>query len=96
MSDIAERTTESEHAPTTTETFAKGPMEVEVTAGRVYWWCACGKSRQQPFCDGSHKGTEFTPARYEASETGAKRFCACKRTQTPPFCDGSHTACNNE
>jgi CDGSH-type Zn-finger protein len=73
-----------------TETIAKEPIEVMVTAGKTYWWCACGRSKTQPFCDGSHKGTAFTPLRYQAAESGAKWFCVCKRTQNAPFCDGSH------
>jgi CDGSH-type Zn-finger protein len=68
----------------------KIPLEVQVESGKTYWWCACGQSKQQPFCDGSHKGTEFTPLRYKATETGTKWFCVCKRTLTAPFCDGSH------
>ncbi len=75
---------------TTTETPAQEPAEVAVTEGKTYWWCACGRSKTQPFCDGSHKGTEITPLRYRAAETGTKWFCVCKRTGTPPFCDGSH------
>jgi CDGSH-type Zn-finger protein len=69
---------------------APEPVEVEVTEGKTYWWCACGRSKTQPFCDGSHKGTEFTPLRYRATESGKQWFCVCKRTGTPPFCDGSH------
>ena len=68
----------------------KSPIEVPVECGKTYWWCACGLSNQQPFCDGSHKGTQFTPVRYQASETGTKAFCVCKRTQNRPFCDGTH------
>ncbi len=76
-----------------TETGAKEPVEVVVTLDKTYWWCACGRSKTQPFCDGSHKGTAFTPLRYRASESGPKWFCVCKRTQNPPFCDGSHSEC---
>lgn len=92
MSESVGRTIESDETPATGAP-TPAPVQVTVSAGRVYWWCACGNSRQQPFCDGSHKGTEFTPLRYQASEAGAQWFCVCKRTQTPPFCDGSHTAC---
>ncbi len=66
------------------------PIPVEVEAGKAYFWCACGKSANQPFCDGSHKGSEFEPIRWEADETGRKVFCACKQTDNRPFCDGSH------
>jgi len=71
-------------------TDSKAPIEVAVERGKSYWWCACGLSQQQPFCDGSHKGTSFTPVRYQATETGKKWFCVCKRTQNRPFCDGTH------
>jgi len=68
----------------------KGPFPVEVKAGTVYKWCACGMSKTQPFCDGSHKGGEFSPVKYEATETVTKYFCGCKQTGTKPFCDGTH------
>ena len=63
------------------------PIEVVVEAGKVYWWCACGRSQKQPFCDGSHKGTGFTPVRYRASDSESRLFCVCKKTTTSPFCD---------
>lgn len=66
------------------------PMVVDVEAGRSYWWCACGRSRTQPFCDGSHKGSSFTPLEWRAEVSERKWFCACKHTATRPFCDGSH------
>jgi CDGSH iron-sulfur domain-containing protein 3 len=65
-------------------------VAAEVEAGKDYWWCACGRSSTQPFCDGSHAGTSFTPLQWTAPETRRYAFCACKRTGTPPFCDGSH------
>ncbi len=68
-----------------------GPVEVALTAGQDYWWCTCGRSKAQPFCDGSHKGTTLAPMRYQATESAPKWFCTCKQTGTPPFCDGSHT-----
>jgi len=68
----------------------KAPIEVQVESGKTYWWCACGLSRKQPFCDGSHKGTPFSPVEYRAIATEPKWFCGCKQTQTRPFCDGSH------
>ena len=66
------------------------PFSVEVESGQTYYWCACGKSSQQPFCDGSHKGSEFNPVKYEATASEKKYFCGCKRTGNSPFCDGSH------
>lgn len=56
-----------------------------------YWWCACGKSQKQPFCDGSHKNTEFEPLKFEVTEEKTYYLCGCKKTKTPPFCDGSHS-----
>jgi len=63
-----------------------------VDAGKTYYWCACGKSNNQPFCDGSHKGSQFTPLAYSAEETKTVYLCQCKQTAAPPFCDGSHKA----
>ena len=68
----------------------KNPIAVEVEAGKAYFWCTCGKSDKQPFCDGSHKGSEFSPMKWQAEEDGKKFFCACKQTDKSPFCDGSH------
>ena len=69
------------------------PIEVAVERGKTYWWCACGRSKTQPFCDGSHKGTLFTPLKYCAAETARKWFCVCKQTGDRPFCDGVNHAC---
>ncbi|MSP48188.1 MAG: cupin domain-containing protein [Alphaproteobacteria bacterium] len=67
------------------------PYYIELAAGRTYVWCSCGRSRSQPFCDGSHKGTGFNPIAYTAKQAGREvLFCACKQSKTPPFCDGSH------
>ena len=68
----------------------KAPFPVDVVAGKSYFWCSCGRSAAQPFCDGSHADTEFTPQRYEATETRTLYFCGCKASATPPLCDGSH------
>lgn len=68
----------------------KGPYEVQVEAGKSYFWCACGRSAAQPFCDGSHKGTGLTPLKYEARESGTIFLCGCKQTGDRPFCDGTH------
>lgn len=72
------------------EIAAKAPAAVEVEAGKSYWWCACGKSKRQPFCDGSHKGTEFSPQEFKAEKSGTVWFCACKQTGRAPLCDGTH------
>lgn len=71
---------------------AKAPAKVDVEAGKSYFWCACGKSKNQPFCDGSHKGSEFSPMKWTAETDGTKFFCQCKQTNGAPFCDGSHKA----
>jgi CDGSH-type Zn-finger protein len=68
----------------------RAPVGVDVEAGRDYWWCSCGLSKAQPFCDGSHKGSGMAPAKYTAAETGRLWFCACKATAGAPLCDGSH------
>ena len=68
----------------------KSPVKVQVEAGKTYHWCTCGNSKNQPMCDGGHKGTEFTPMAYTADVTGEKYFCACKHSKTAPMCDGSH------
>jgi CDGSH iron-sulfur domain-containing protein 3 len=68
----------------------KAPMSVELEAGRTVWWCACGRSKNQPFCDGSHKGSEFSPKSFTASESKTYWFCACKHSGHAPLCDGTH------
>ena len=68
----------------------EGAIAVDVEQGRFYHWCSCGMSSKQPFCDGSHKGTEFNPVVYKAELTKKMFFCACKQTNSQPFCDGSH------
>jgi CDGSH-type Zn-finger protein len=68
----------------------KGPYPVQVEAGRKYFWCACGRSKKQPFCDGSHTGTGLVPVPFTAGESGAAWFCGCKTTKSKPLCDGSH------
>jgi CDGSH-type Zn-finger protein len=69
----------------------KSPYAVEVEAGKSYWWCSCGKSASQPFCDGSHKGSEFTPVEYKAEKSGTVYFCGCKHSRNGALCDGSHS-----
>ena len=66
------------------------PIPVDVESGKTYWWCACGRSSRQPFCDGSHKDTGLAPAAWTATKSGRVFFCACKRTSNAPMCDGSH------
>lgn len=72
------------------------PIVTEVVEGKTYWWCTCGRSASQPFCDGSHSGTEFTPLAWTAPRTGKVAFCTCKRTGNAPLCDGSHTRLQQE
>lgn len=66
------------------------PVPVNLEKGDEYHWCACGRSQSQPFCDGSHRGTDFTPGGFKAEETGEAWLCMCKHTGNPPYCDGTH------
>lgn len=68
----------------------RAPYPITVEAGKTYWWCACGKSASQPFCDGSHKGSEFSPVQYQATDNSNVYFCGCKHTGNGVLCDGSH------
>lgn len=67
----------------------KKPVVMETNAGK-YWWCQCGLSKNQPFCDGSHKTTSFTPIEVTIDQSRNIAWCACKQTGNAPFCDGSH------
>ena len=69
----------------------KCPYGVEVEAGKNYFWCACGTARAQPFCDGSHKGSDRAPVKFEATATGPVFFCGCKHSGKGALCDGSHS-----
>ncbi len=69
---------------------ARVPAKVDLQAGKDYWFCACGHSAGQPFCDGSHKGHGFAPLPFTAAKDGAAWLCQCKRTGNRPYCDGSH------
>jgi CDGSH-type Zn-finger protein len=68
----------------------KSPYAVDVEAGKSYYWCACGQSKNQPFCDGSHKGSSFTPVKWDATESKTVYFCGCKHSGKGALCDGSH------
>ena len=77
----------------------KAPFKVEVEAGKSYFWCSCGHSKTQPFCDGSHKafknedGTSIMKSvKYDATETATVRFCGCKHSKGGVLCDGSHNS----
>jgi CDGSH iron-sulfur domain-containing protein 3 len=67
----------------------RSPYVVELAPGD-FWWCACGRSKRQPVCDGSHKGSEFAPVKFTMSEAQKIRLCGCKRSRSMPFCDGCH------
>jgi CDGSH-type Zn-finger protein len=67
----------------------KKPYEIELDPGDHYW-CACGRSDNQPFCDGSHDGTGIDPVKFTVLEKGVHYLCGCRATKTQPFCDGTH------
>ena len=68
----------------------KSPYAVDVLEGKKYFWCACGRSAKQPFCDGSHKGTGLSPVAFQATASKTLYFCGCKHTGNKPLCDGTH------
>ena len=68
----------------------KAPYGIDVEAGKTYYWCSCGRSAKQPFCDGSHKGTGLAPLQHTAAKDEKLWFCGCKATGKAPFCDGRH------
>lgn len=66
------------------------PYAVDVVEGKRYFWCSCGRSKNQPFCDGAHQGTQFQPVSFIAENTETLYLCGCKQTEDQPFCDGTH------
>lgn len=68
----------------------KAPYATEVEEGKTYYWCACGRSKSQPFCDGSHQGTSHEPVAITAGKTGTVYLCGCKHSGNKPYCDGTH------
>ncbi len=68
----------------------KAPFKETVQQGKTYFWCSCGKSARQPFCDGSHQDTGFEPVKFTAEKDGEVYFCGCKATAKQPMCDGAH------
>lgn len=80
----------SDSTPATPIVAQKAPYGVDVEGGKTYYWCTCGRSTKQPFCDGSHKGTGLVPMAYAAEQAGKVWFCGCKATTKSPMCDGTH------
>ena len=69
--------------------FQKAPLVQPAQTG-TYWWCSCGRSAKQPFCDGAHKGSGFAPMKVELTESKTVAWCGCKHSKLAPFCDGAH------
>jgi len=76
--------------PDTPKIAQAAPFPVDVEEGKRYFWCSCGQTSKQPFCDGSHKGSTFSPVKYTAEATKMVFFCGCKHSAKSPLCDGSH------
>lgn len=75
---------------------AKNPIAVELEADQTYWFCSCGRAASQPFCDGSHKGSEFRPQEFRVDESKSYWLCQCKGTKSAPYCDGTHKCLNSK
>ncbi len=69
----------------------KAPYAIEVESGKTYFWCSCGRSEKQPFCDGAHKQVGMAPVKFQADATKTVYFCGCKSSASKPFCDGTPT-----
>ncbi len=72
------------------------PVPVQMKPGDTKYWCACGRSKNQPFCDGSHRGTSFTSLPFSSKKDEEVWLCMCKQTKNPPYCDGSHNKLKKE
>lgn len=72
------------------------PIKVTLKKGEELYWCACGLSKNQPYCDGSHRSTDITPLKFVAEKTGDAYLCMCKHTKNAPFCDGTHAKLETE
>jgi CDGSH-type Zn-finger protein len=68
----------------------KRPYAIEAEEGKTYYWCSCGRSHRQPYCDGSHAGTSKIALAYKAGRSEKVNLCGCKQSRNPPLCDGSH------
>jgi len=86
----APQNNEGSHPMTEATASQNAPYPVEVEAGKTYYYCTCGKSAKQPFCDGTHKGSAFKPSPFEATESKQLYFCGCRQSAKSPFCDGAH------
>lgn len=74
----------------------KSPIPVELKKGETYYYCTCGRSSKQPFCNGAHEGTGFSPMAFTAERDETAYLCACKHTGNPPYCDGTHKNLKDE
>ncbi len=72
------------------------PIEVNLDAEKTYYWCSCGKSTNQPFCDGSHKNSSFQPLAFTPDKAGSAALCQCKHSKNAPYCDGAHMKLVNQ
>ncbi|MBX9787008.1 MAG: CDGSH iron-sulfur domain-containing protein [Alphaproteobacteria bacterium] len=75
------------------EYYMTKPYEIDLEKDQQYYWCTCGLSIKQPFCDGAHKGSGMKSQCFTAKASGKVKLCGCKKTKNPPYCDGSHNAC---